>query len=68
MDGTQFEKGFREFVDRVFPEPEYQLRLAGPERLARRDSLPQHFLLAEPVLHGDDLGPFGGNHRGSVAQ
>ena len=31
VDGSQFEKGFRDFVDRVFPEPEYQLRLAGPE-------------------------------------
>jgi hypothetical protein len=31
IDGSQFEKGFREFVDRVFPEPEYQLRRAGPE-------------------------------------
>ena len=31
VDGSQFEKGFREFVDRVFPEPEYQLRRAGPE-------------------------------------
>ena len=31
VDGSKFEKGFREFVDRVFPEPEYQLRRAGPE-------------------------------------
>lgn len=31
VDGSAFEKGFREFIDRVFPEPEYQLRRAGPE-------------------------------------
>jgi hypothetical protein len=31
MDGSGMEKGFREFVDKVFPEPEYQLRRAGPE-------------------------------------
>jgi hypothetical protein len=44
-DGTQFGAGFREFLDRVFPEGEYKLRLAGPEhpiwridRLVRPDS------------------------------
>ncbi len=31
VDGNQFEKGFRRFLDRVFPEKEYQLRRAGPE-------------------------------------
>jgi hypothetical protein len=45
VDGTQFGGGFREFLDRVFPEGEYKLRLAGPEhpiwridRLVRPDS------------------------------
>ncbi len=31
MDGSGFEQGLREFVERVFPEPEYHLRRAGPE-------------------------------------
>ncbi len=31
VDGNQFEKGFRKFLDRVFPEKEYKLRPAGPE-------------------------------------
>ena len=31
MDGSQFEKGFRAYLDRVFPEKEYKLRRAGPE-------------------------------------
>jgi len=31
LNGSQFEKGFREFIERVFPEPEYRLRRAGPE-------------------------------------
>lgn len=30
-DGSQFGAGFREFLDRMFPEGEYKLRLAGPE-------------------------------------
>jgi len=30
-DGNKFEKGFRNFLDRVFPEKEYKLRRAGPE-------------------------------------
>jgi hypothetical protein len=45
VDGTQFGAGFREFLERVFPEGEYKLRLAGPEhpiwridRLVRPDS------------------------------
>jgi hypothetical protein len=44
-DGTQFGAGFRAFLDRVFPEGEYKLRLAGPEhpiwridKLVRPDS------------------------------
>jgi len=31
LDGSQFEAGFRQFMERVFPEPEYRLRRAGPE-------------------------------------
>jgi len=31
VDGGRFEKGFREFLDRVFPEKEYRLRRAGQE-------------------------------------
>ena len=31
MDGSQFEAGFRKFLDKVFPEKEYRLRRAGPE-------------------------------------
>ncbi len=31
VDGSRFEKGFRKFLDRVFPEKEYRLRRAGPE-------------------------------------
>ena len=31
VNGNRFEKGFRAFLDRVFPEKEYQLRRAGPE-------------------------------------
>lgn len=31
VDGSGMEDGFREFVEKVFPEPEYQLRRAGPE-------------------------------------
>ncbi len=31
LDGSQFDAGFREFLDRVFPEGEYKLRRAGPE-------------------------------------
>ncbi len=31
VDGTQFEKEIRKFVNRVFPEQEYDLRRAGPE-------------------------------------
>jgi len=31
VDGSKFKKGFREYLDRVFPEKEYQLRRAGPE-------------------------------------
>ena len=31
VDGSQFEKGLREYLDRVFPEKEYRLRRAGPE-------------------------------------
>lgn len=45
LDGGQFEAGFRRFVDKVFPEEEYQLRRAGPEhplwrveKLVRPDS------------------------------
>jgi len=30
-DGNQFENGFRQYMDRVFPEQEYKLRRAGPE-------------------------------------
>lgn len=30
-DGGKFEKGFREFLQQVFPEQEYRLRRAGPE-------------------------------------
>ena len=30
VDGTRFEKELRSFVNRVFPEKEYDLRLAGP--------------------------------------
>lgn len=44
-DGSGFKNGMREFLDRVFPEGEYKLRLAGPEhpiwridRLVRADS------------------------------
>ena len=44
-DGSGFNNGIREFLDRVFPEGEYKLRLAGPEhpiwridRLVRADS------------------------------
>ena len=29
--GTEFDKGFRELMARVFPEPEYRLRLLPPE-------------------------------------
>jgi hypothetical protein len=45
IDGTQFDSGFRGFLDRVFPEAEYKLRRVGPEhplwridRLVRPDS------------------------------
>ncbi len=31
VDGNRFKNGFREYLDRVFPEQEYQLRRAGPE-------------------------------------
>jgi hypothetical protein len=31
VDGSGFNAGFREFLDRVFPEGEYKLRRAGPE-------------------------------------
>ncbi len=31
VDGNEFEQGFRKYLDRVFPEQEYQLRRAGPE-------------------------------------
>ncbi len=31
IDGGQFQKGFRAYLDRVFPEKEYKLRRAGPE-------------------------------------
>ncbi len=31
MDGTGFSAGFRQFIERVFPEGEYRLRRAGPE-------------------------------------
>lgn len=31
IDGSQFDVGFRQFLDRVFPEGEYKLRRAGPE-------------------------------------
>ncbi len=31
IDSRRFDKGFREFIERVFPEPEYRLRRAGPE-------------------------------------
>lgn len=31
LDGSRFEEGFRKFLDKVFPEKEYQLRRAGPE-------------------------------------
>ncbi|MGI9427048.1 MAG: DUF4159 domain-containing protein [Bythopirellula sp.] len=31
FDGSSFERGFRSYLDRVFPEQEYQLRRAGPE-------------------------------------
>jgi len=31
IDGSQFETGFREFLDRVFSEKEYKLRRAGSE-------------------------------------
>lgn len=29
--GINFDKGFRAFMEKVFPEPEYKLRRAGPE-------------------------------------
>ncbi|MEM9658981.1 MAG: DUF4159 domain-containing protein, partial [Planctomycetota bacterium] len=45
VDGVAFEKGFRRFLDRVFPEQEYKLRRAGPahplwriDKLVRPDS------------------------------
>jgi len=31
VDGSQFEEGFRRYLDRIFPEQEYELRRAGPE-------------------------------------
>jgi len=31
VDGSRFETGFRKFLDRVFSEKEYRLRIAGPE-------------------------------------
>ena len=31
LDGSQFEQGFRAYLDKVFPEEEYRLRRAGPE-------------------------------------
>jgi hypothetical protein len=31
VDGSGFNAGFRQFMDRVFPEGEYKLRRAGPE-------------------------------------
>lgn len=31
LDGSRFETGFREYLDKVFPEKEYKLRRAGPE-------------------------------------
>lgn len=44
-DGTGFKDGMKEFLDKIFPEGEYKLRLAGPEhpiwridRLVRPDS------------------------------
>ena len=30
-DGTGFKDGMKEFLDKIFPEGEYKLRLAGPE-------------------------------------
>jgi hypothetical protein len=45
VDGSGFNAGFRQFLDRVFPEGEYKLRRAGPEhplwhidKLVRPDS------------------------------
>ena len=39
-DGTDFADGMRKFLDRVFPEGEYKLRLAGPEHpIWRTDKL-----------------------------
>lgn len=35
-DGGPFEKGFRQFLDQVFPEQEYELRRAGPEHILWR--------------------------------
>lgn len=29
--GADFDRGFRQFIEQVFPEPEYKLRRAGPE-------------------------------------
>ncbi|MCG8449434.1 MAG: DUF4159 domain-containing protein [Pirellulales bacterium] len=31
VDGSRFGKGFRKFLEKVFPEQEYKLRRAGPE-------------------------------------
>jgi len=31
VNANEFEQGFRAFIERVFPEPEYRLRRAGPE-------------------------------------
>jgi hypothetical protein len=31
LDGSEFDDGFRAFLDRVFPEGEYKLRRVGPE-------------------------------------
>lgn len=40
VDGSRFETGLRAFMERVFPEPEYRLRRAGPEHpLWRVDQL-----------------------------
>ncbi len=53
--GDDFDRGFRELVVRMFPEPEYQLRLLPPEHMvwsAEEPVPPAHFR----PMYGVDVG------------
>jgi hypothetical protein len=54
-DGGAFEKGFRQLIDDIFPEPEYRLRLLPPEHPIWRAQLPIDPDQAKP-LWGVDYG------------